>query len=203
MNNYNFIRIGLLTFSLITTLCIGACTTPPLKIDYYTLTTTAQHAGRKTENPSTILIGPVRTNSFLDQGPIVKQTSPHSVNLLEQHHWAGNLDEMLSQILIQNLIVELATEKIYAYPDSSADSGIRLDINFFHFEEDSNKKALLQAKWKLIRNSDQSVLHNSTSTKTKALDGSDYDALAKALSQCLAELSHEIADKINQIHTPL
>ena len=177
----------------------SACTKPALQIEYHNLTPLAKTSSIQGETPSQILIGPVRVSSFLDQGPMVKQRSPHSSDLLEQHHWAGDLEQMLSQILIQNLILEMGYEKIYTYPEASDRSGIRLAINFFHFEKDTNGKALLEARWKIISNRDQKVLYSATSKQSIVPDNSGYDALAEGLSLCMEQFCREIAGTIKQI----
>lgn len=189
--------IGITLFFL--SLSLSACTKPALQVKYHTLTPLANHSSAPAEYPTEMLIGPVRVSSFLDQGPMVKQRSPHSSNLMEQHHWAGDLEEILSQILIQNLILELNHEKIYSYPDTSAGNGIRLAINFFHFEKDTSGMAILEARWKLINNKDQSILHSATSRKSALPENADYDALAQGLSLCLEQLCREIAETVQQI----
>ncbi len=203
MNRNNFIKNCLLAAVLFTSLCISSCAKAPLTVEYHTLSADASHSNKAVEVTSPLLIGPIRVNSFLVQGPIVKQRSLHSAYLLEQHHWAGNLNEILSQTLTQNLIFELGSEKIYSYPDASSNMGLRLAVSFSHFEEDNDGNAILQARWKLLSNADQSVLSSGSTIKTRSPDGSDYDALAKALSLCLADLSREIATGVRQIQSTL
>jgi uncharacterized lipoprotein YmbA len=204
MRRNNLIRKYLLTSVIFTNLCITSCTKTPLTVDYHNLSTDVSHSSKLTKFSSTLLIGPVRVNSFLTQGPIVKQHSPHSANLLEQHHWAGNLNEMLSNTLIQNLIIELGSEKIYSFPDTSSENGMRLILHFSHFEEDHDGNALLQARWNIVSNSDRTILYSSSTTKTRIPEEAGYDGLATALSKCLADLGGEIANDIRQIlSTPL
>jgi len=199
--NYFHRCLGITIFLLC--LNLSACTKPALQVEYHTLTPQTNPGTTHMEVPSEILVGPVRVSSFLDQGPMVKQRSPHSANLLEQHHWAGDLEEMLSRILIQNLILELGSEKIYSYPDTSAENGVRLAINFFHFEKDTRGKAILEARWKLISNKDQSVLHSTTSKNSTVPDSADYDALAQGLSLCMVQLCREIAETVQQMQLTL
>jgi uncharacterized lipoprotein YmbA len=106
---------------------------------------------------------------------------------------------MLSRLIIQNLILDLDHEHIYAYPASSGTAGIRMEVAFFHFERDTMGNAFLKARWKIIRNSDQSIIYSATSTHTPPPEDSGYDALAAGLSQALAELCQEITNQITQI----
>lgn len=206
MSRSNFFTRCLRFIIIVLSVNLSACTKPALQVEYHTLTPLANPSDVQMESPSLskILVGPVRVSSFLDQGPIVKQRSPHSADLLEQHHWAGDLEEMLSRILIQNLILELGYERIYSYPDTATEHGIRLAINFFHFEKDTTGKAVLEARWKLISNKDQTVLHSTTSEYRTVPDRAGYDALAESLSLCMVQLCREIADTITLCQvTPL
>ena len=181
---------------LLLALSTAACMKPALHVQYHNLTSLTLKTSGAAETLPTILVGPVRVSSFLSQGPMVKQTSVHSSTLLEQHHWAGDLDEMLSRLIIQNLSLGLQYENIYSYPDSTAENGIRLEVNFFHFEKDVNGDALLAARWKLTNNSDQSILKSATSEKLLKTKHSGYDALSESLSLGLAKLCHEIANTV-------
>lgn len=175
----------------------AACTKPALHMQYHTLTPTAALAlSASTKTLPTILVGPIRVNSFLDQGPMVQQTSAHSLILLEQHHWAGGLDEMLSQLIIQNLNHDLQHENIYSYPETTTESGIRLEVTFSHFEKDVNGEAFLEARWKIISNNTQSILKSGTSEQHVKPEVSGHNALPESLSLGLARLCREIAKTI-------
>jgi uncharacterized lipoprotein YmbA len=177
----------------------AACTKPALHVQYHNLTPLAIEPSTGTETLSTILVGPIRVSSFLGQGPMIQQTSAHSSILLEQHHWAGNLEEMLSQLIIQNLSLDLQHEKIYSYPDTYNEDGIRLEVNFFHFEKDTAGDALLEVRWKIINNSDQSILKSATSEQRVKPERSGYDALPESLSLGLARLCREIANTVIEL----
>lgn len=170
-----------------------SCTRSSLPVQYHNLTPLALDAAPQAESLSTILVGPVRISTFLDQGPMVKQGSTYSANLIEQHHWAGDLDEMLSRTIIQNLILALGHETVFSYPDTSSRDGIRLAVDFFHFEKDVTGDALLEARWKIFNNSKQTILHSATSRQSITPVDAGYDALAEGLSRGLAELCREMA----------
>lgn len=197
MSKSRFWQRWLWSSVLLLVLSTTSCTKPALKVQYHNLTPLMiTISGNATETLPTILVGPVRVSSFLDQGPMVKQTSVHSSVLLEQHHWAGDLNEMLSRLIVQNLSLDLQHEKIYSFPDSATENGIRLEVKFFHFEKDSTGEALLEARWKIINNRDQSILESATSEQRIQTENSGYDALTRSLSLGLAGLCHEIANTI-------
>ncbi len=191
----------ILAACLFLSLLISSCMPPPMQVQYYRLSGRAIPAVNQTQAPATILVGPVRVDSFLGQGPLVKQNSQHSVILLEQHHWAGNLDEMLSRLIIRNLSLDLKHKKIYSYPETSGAEGIRLEISFFHFEKDFTNNAFLEARWKIIQNSDHAILFSSTSSYTTTPETPGYDALVSGLSMTLEQLCQEIANAVENLNS--
>lgn len=177
-------------------LLLAACSKPSLPVTYHTLNAEMQHSGVRQDLQSIVLIGPVTVSTLLAKGPLVKQQTPHSLSLLEQHQWAGDLDTMVQQVIGRNLQVRFGSGQIARYPETSSTNGLRLALTLFHFEENSEGDALLEAEWRLLNNSDQSIVHSSTVKKVLSPKASGYDALAEALSRALAELSSVIADTI-------
>lgn len=184
---------------LFLSLSILSCMKPALQVQYYRLSTRELPPVLQTQSLPTILVGPVRVDSFLGQGPLVKQNSGQSSSLLEQHHWTGQLDEMLSRLIIQNMNLDLKHEKIYSYPESNVTLGVRVEVDFFHFEKDTAGNAFLEARWKIIQNSDQSILFSSTANHTITPEDAGFDALTSGLSLALAKLCREIANSIIQL----
>jgi hypothetical protein len=181
----------------------AACTKPAMHVQYHNLSPMVLKPSTSADPLPTILVGPIRVNSFLDQGPMVQQTSAHSSILLEQHHWAGELDEMLSRLIIQNLILALQHENIYSYPESTTEKGIRLEVNFSHFEKDVNGDAILEARWKIVSNNNQSILKSATSEQRVKPELSEYDALPEGLSLGLARLCYEIANSVIELQNSI
>ena len=195
-SNIKFVWLGLaLTFLLL----LASCGKAPLPVTYHNLSAAMEHSGTQQELQSLLLIGPVEVSTFLTKGPLVKQQSEHSAILLEQHQWAGDLNEMVQQVIARNLQARFGNQQIARYPETSAINGLRLTVTVFHFEENSEGKALLEAEWRLLNNSDQSLVYGGISKKVLSPETSGYDALAEALSRTLAELSSGIADKITEM----
>lgn len=174
----------------------AGCIKKGLPIYYYTLDSSSRETAPPTAYPLNILVGPVHIASILDQRQLVKQHSTHTLQLAEQHRWAGDLKDMLSNVLVSNLSFALGSESIYIFPDNQQQEGLQLEINFLHFEEDLDGKALLEARWKLIVTEDNSIFHNTTTSYQIVPETTEYDALAGALSQGLAALTQDITKQI-------
>lgn len=143
-------------------------------------------------------MGPIRLASFLDRQQLIRQRSNNSVSLIEQHRWAGNLAEMLNNALITQLRQQLASEEIYKFPDIPATGGLRLELDFLHFEESQDSMANIKARWRIISEDDH-ILHSATSHYRILPETNNYEGLVQGLSQGLNRLSQEISSKIFQL----
>jgi len=197
MNKHIYFTICFL-LSVVPLLFVSGCTKQSLPLFYYTLETSNMTDVSETASKQNLLIGPIHISSFLNKGQLVKQKSAYSIDIAEQHRWAGNLQEMLSDSLIDNLSQDLASNNVYTFPNSHGLTAIQLELTLTHFEEDTNGQALTQARWKLI-STGQAILYAATSTYTVQPDDSSYSSLVKGLSIGISRLSKDIADSIRTI----
>ncbi len=175
----------------------NGCMKQGLPLYYHTLSSPEQSSLSSAQNDlPAILVGPVHVASFLNQQQLVKQQTSNSVSLVEQHRWAGNLTEMLSNTLITQLSQQLSSEHIYSFPSTYSENELRLELDFLHFEEDQNRKANIEARWRILSDDDQTILHTATSRYRIVPETKDYDGLVQALSQGLTRLSLDISAKI-------
>ena len=182
-------------FSISLLLFLSGCMRQQLPFFYYTLASSKQVEGTLNDSLPVILVGPVRIASFLDKGQLIKQQSAYAITIEEQHRWAGDLQEMLSDALVNNLSLELHSNTVYPYLENRGIEGLQLEITLLHFERDVNGQALLQARWKII-DTNQTLLYSKASTFTKQPENSGYSSVVQGLSIGLSSLSKEIADAI-------
>lgn len=195
------------SFSLLCLLALlsstGACMKAEVPIYHYTLAVTAQSGLPRTGLLTPLLLGPIDLASFLDQGPIITQNSPYSITIEEQHRWAGNLSEMLTNVIIRNLSLALATDLIYNYTGYQQADALQIVIDFLHFERDSKGDGLLMARWQILESNSGVVLHSATSTFRNTPAQNNFAALSQALSQGLEQLTTEIAEAVTQLSSPV
>jgi uncharacterized lipoprotein YmbA len=165
---------------------------------YYTLESSKQVAVPSANSLPDILVGPIVISSFLDKGQLVKQKSAYAITIEEQHRWAGNLQEMLTDALINNLSYDLGTNNIFSYPHNHGLEGLQLELTLLHFEKDSNGQALLHARWK-ISDTNLAILYSKTSTYIVPPENSSHSSLVQGLSIGLSNLSEEIGDAIRTV----
>jgi len=197
----NNLRIPLLSFLFcILLFSVSGCMKASLPFYYYTLENPQQTPASQGYRGN-VVVGPVHIASFLNKGQLVRQNSEYSITIEEQHRWAGNLQEMLSNALINNLSLDLGTNNVVPFPDNRYTNPVQIEITFLHFEEDVDGNALLQTRWNLI-DVNQTILYSAKSTYSVDPKETNYRARVQGLSATLSRLSKEIAEGIreNTIH---
>ncbi len=192
----SYVFQGILLFVL---LMLTGCMQQSIPIYYYTLNSTDARTVAAIRPGIPLFIGPIHINSFLDQGQIITRNSRNSVNIEEQQRWAGDLRQMISDVLICNIGQKLGTNTVFRFTGGSSQGGLQIEIDILHFEKSSNGDAHLTARWKILSMQDGSILHSSSSDY-KTVPGSDRtEALTAALSHGLELLSREISSTIKTL----
>ena len=191
LQNHHFFTIFLFII-----LSSSGCMQQPLPIYYYTLNSTAG-AERAEANPlPPVFLGPIQLTSFLDQGQIITRNSSNSINIEEQLRWAGDLKQMISDAMLSNIEHRLGTHSVYEFTGTDNPSGLQIIINFLHFEKDSDGKAHVMARWRILSGKDGTILYSSTSSHKTVPDSDSTEALTIALSQGLDLLAGDFSDAI-------
>jgi uncharacterized lipoprotein YmbA len=169
-------------------------------VKQYTLTTTtsilaepASPALSSQEKPMTILIGPVKLASYLDQPRIVKRSGTTRIEAYAGQQWAGDLAEMIQNKLLAELGALLKPFPVYSYPiTTTLTQGRRVAIDILRFEGTENQTADIEARWTLFDLGSKSIIKTQSAFFHITLSDNSYEALAIALSQGLTMLVGEI-----------
>ena len=180
--------------------CVG--TSP--SVTFYTLgmdasITQSSPAGTACSNKG-IGVGPVSWPRYLDQPRIVTRTGTNTLDFDEFHRWGGTLQDDFKRVLIRNLSRMLQTSKIVDFRRTSRftpDYRVELDIR--QFDSQLGGEVILDVGWILISQKTGKALELHDSMVTQQMSGQDYEALASASSQVVAELSREIAAELLQV----
>lgn len=168
-------------------------------VQQYTLATdTPLQALTQKAAPMTILIGPVKLASYLDQPRMVRRYSTTLIDAVAGHQWAGNLAEMISDKLVAETGALLQPSPVLAYPGTTVfTQGRRVGLDILRFEGTGDKTAIIEARWTLFDLSDKKVLKTQSTLIHIPVTDDSYEALAAALSQGLTTISREIAASIS------
>ena len=118
-----------------------------------------------------VVVGPVSIPAIVDLPQIVVNTGPNQVTLDEFNRWASPLQNNISRVVAENLVVLLGTPRVSLFQQS------------------------LNAVW-IVRNTRDGKSQTGRTTVREPSPGKAYDELAAAHSRALARMSQDIADAI-------
>jgi uncharacterized protein len=161
----------------------------------YTLTTELPLPPPSSQDaPLTILVGPVKLASYLDQPRIVKRYGANRIETVTSRQWAGNLKEMISNKLVAELGTLSSPFPVFSFPAATIPhKGRRVTVDILRFEGTDDQNATIEARWTLLNMSDKSILKTQTSLFQIPCPDPSYETLATALSQGLTRLIQEIS----------
>jgi uncharacterized protein len=186
-------------------ICLSAClaaacsfmSPQPDRTQYYVLSPAQSDSTAPSASSTAQLaigVGPIRFPGYLKRPGVVTRTTSNQLKVSDDNRWAEPLDENFESTLCQNLSRMLGTSKISVYPwyaDSHIDYQVEIWVD--HFEATDDGRSQLLAVWTIVDGRDGKTLASSQSVQSAPIQGGDGSA---ALSQDLAALSREIADRI-------
>lgn len=128
----------------------------------------------------TLLVAPVATASYLDQGGIVYQTGPHRVVIANDNRWASSLSGQLTDNLYATLDRDLSGVNVVRSDDNHSHS-YQVQTRVDRFLGNYDGDALIAGRWTLVGPDGQTLASHDFSRSVKlATDG--YPALVSSLS---------------------
>lgn len=184
---------------LIPALVLGGCAGNTSTIRYYML----DPANGTVENRTTatgqldpvIGLGPVTMPEYLARSQLVIRDTDTEIELLDEHRWAEPLEDQFSRVLALNLSKLLPTSRLVIYPSRSG-SGVthQLSIAVHRFDANRTGGVVLQVSWTLTEKQDpQQGIGGAIALDTGYSPGGDYAAMAKAMSQLVAQLAQQLS----------
>ncbi|MDJ0949725.1 MAG: PqiC family protein [Alphaproteobacteria bacterium] len=154
--------------------------------------------GGTQKKPLAVGVGPITMPEYLDRPQVVTRSSPTKLSLAEFDRWAEPLTPLFTRVMVENMSVLLASERVYGLPRRS---GGRLDyqveIDVFRFDSDASGEVFLTARWTLYGTSRQRPLRIRQTTITESAgSAANVESLAAAMSRAVEQLSREIAREI-------
>jgi uncharacterized lipoprotein YmbA len=189
----------------LTALGLGGCggVTPPVK--YYTL-----NALSRTEAPAaaaqalTLSVAVAGIPGILDRPQIVTRTAENRVNISEFHRWAVSLKEDLTRVLVENLNVLLAGERIRARTTETAfDPAYQLIVHISQLEGGLGATVTLKAVWTIRDVRAKAVILSDEVLIEQPVEAESYEAFVAGQSRAVGVLSQEIATKFRDLLKPL
>ena len=193
-----------LLLTLIVAFSLVSCgTTPPSK--YYLLSptpTAATQVSDQAENNIRIGLGPIEFPAYLNRNQIIVMTSANTLRTVEYHRWAEPLESNFARVLMQNLSASLPGADVGNYPwFDGKKTDVQVLIEILRFDVDSDNQARLNLRWELVDQQKNMLSPPQRREYIKAAENDKYETLVRAMSECVADFSEDLATSIKQADT--
>lgn len=173
----------------------GCASTPPSR--FYTLSAVAVPAAAPSN--VSVAVGPVAVPADVDRPQFVVSAGPNQVRLDEFNRWASPLQNGISRVVAENLVMLLGTPRVTLYPQTlSADADYRAAIEVQSFASAPGEAAMLDAVWTVRRMKDGKTATGRTTVR-EPVQEKGFDALAAAHSRAVGRLSQDIAGAVRAL----
>jgi len=174
---------------------LGACgSTPPSQ--FYVLAPIDGAAGAAASPELAVFIQAVRVTEAVDRPQIVTVEDSHERRFSEFSRWAEPLPANIAAVLAENLGRRLGTERVSVLPTQLAERpDVRVTVDVVRFDATLGGPCRLVALWSL-RDGESGWIDAGRTEAAATADGDGYGALARAMSECVAQLSGALAEKI-------
>ena len=185
----------LLSAALVQIGCLGAGST----VRYYTVNPVDAVPAAAAQRQLAIDILNVHVPDYLERPHIATRDGNNSLQFSDTNMWAENLRKNLMRTMVRNLSAMLGTSAISTpLSRSSARPDYLLEIHIDQFEQDSDTRVKLAARWQLIRAGDDKPLgvHSVDLQGETQVPEHDYDRMTGDMRELYGRLSRKIADDI-------
>ena len=156
-------------------------------------------ASQKAVRPLSIEIVSLHIPQYLQRFHIATRSSKSQLEFSESNQWGENLGKNLLRTMARNLSALLSTMDIGTPLNRSASSpDYRVQIHVEQFEQESNNKVKLVARWQLSGRpqSGPSGMFNAELQGEETITEKNYEQMVSEMRQLYGKLSVRIADTI-------
>jgi len=199
-NNNSTLKFIIPTLFLVTILtgCFGAGGKNIATKYYLVDSIEAEALNFKSDRPLAVEIIDVHLPQYLERFHIVTRIGENRLKFSESNQWGENLRKNLMRTMSRNLSRLLLTQDIGTPLNrSSSLPDYRVQIYIEQFEQDTDHKVKLSARWQISKGelSEPLGVYNQE-MESSAIEGDDYDQIVTYMRQLYGELSIKIAESI-------
>lgn len=171
---------------------------------YYLLSALGPTESAKEDRDMSVGVGPIDFPEYLDRPQIVTRGSRNQLYIGEFDRWAEPLEQNFTRVLVENLAVLLSTDHVLQYPwKRSARVDYQIIVTVNRFDAAKGGDTVLNVRWTVSDGDGRTIVPPRASRIAKPVASADYEAIVKAGSRALEELSRQIATAIQATKSPL
>lgn len=181
---------------------LGGCGGRSPDVSFYTLSTLPPGSSAGQTPGIALAVGPTEFPRSLSRTQIVTRSGPNQLELDEFNRWGEPLQHGFLRAVGENLSSLLATERVAIYPaDALYPVDLRVVLDVQRFDGSLGQAVTLQARWTLLSGATNEAIAVEQFSTQEAVSDDSYDALVRAHSAAIEDLSRAIATRIGA--TPL
>ena len=198
MLSHRYKSVALIFLAILLSSCAGVSGSAP--ISYYLIDPEESlNTIHKSSKPLSIEIISLHIPQYLDRFHIATRKSESRLEFSENHQWGENLRKNLLRTMSRNLSVLLSTIDIGTPLNrSSSPPDYRVKIHIEQFEQESNKKVKLVARWQLLGGPESKALgiFNANLQGHNTIEKNNFEQMVSVMRQLFGRLSQRVAKTI-------
>ena len=198
MLSHRYKSVALIFLAILLSSCAGVSSSAPIR--YYLIDPEESlNTIHKSSKPLSIEIISLHIPQYLDRFHIATRKSESRLEFSENHQWGENLRKNLLRTMSRNLSVLLSTIDIGTPLNrSSSPPDYRVKIHIEQFEQESNKKVKLVARWQLLGGPESKALgiFNANLQGQNTIEKNNFEQMVSVMRQLFGRLSQRVAKTI-------
>ena len=198
MLSHRYKSVALIFLAILLSSCAGVSSSAPIR--YYLIDPEESlNTIHKSSKPLRIEIISLHIPQYLDRFHIATRKSESRLEFSENHQWGENLRKNLLRTMSRNLSALLSTIDIGTPLNrSSSPPDYRVKIHIEQFEQESNKKVKLVARWQLLGGPESKALgiFNANLQGQNTIEKNNFEQMVSVMRQLFGTLSQRVAKTI-------
>ena len=198
MLSHRYKSVALIFLAILLSSCAGVSSSVPIR--YYLIDPEESlNTIHKSSKPLSIEIISLHIPQYLDRFHIATRKSESRLEFSENHQWGENLRKNLLRTMSRNLSSLLSTIDIGTPLNrSSSPPDYRVKIHIEQFEQESNKKVKLVARWQLLGGPESKALgiFNANLQGQNTIEKNNFEQMVSVMRQLFGTLSQRVAKTI-------
>lgn len=137
--------------------------------------------------------------SYLDSPKMAIRQGGLEIVYSDFNRWGEDLDTAIARNLVNSLLTNPHVSRVVLAPSNQAPSDYYVTVTILRFEGENSNAAVLEARWDIFDSGTMEISESGNTSARRPWDGTDYAALARALSDTLTVLGQDISRALDEV----